>query len=109
MLGAGDYSYVLGAGDYSYTLGAGDYSNTLGAGDYSYTLGAGDYSNIPLLVFSCTVPASSPGQPAAETRSPRSGSPETDQFKPFTGRKEMFYLTTHSTHFIYGYMASDIW
>ena len=26
-----------------------------------------------------------------------------------TGRKEMFYLTTHSTHFIYGYMASDIW
>ena len=24
------------------------------------------------------------------------------------GRKEMFYLTTHSTHFIYGYMASDI-
>ena len=25
------------------------------------------------------------------------------------GRKEMFYLTTHSTHFIYGYMVSDIW
>ena len=25
------------------------------------------------------------------------------------GRKEMFYLTTHSTHFIYGYLASDIW
>ena len=25
------------------------------------------------------------------------------------GRKETFYLTTHSTHFIYGYMASDIW
>ena len=24
-------------------------------------------------------------------------------------RKEMFYLTTHSTHFSYGYMASDIW
>ena len=24
-------------------------------------------------------------------------------------RKEMFYLTTHSTHFIHGYMASDIW
>ena len=24
------------------------------------------------------------------------------------GRKEIFYLTTHSTHFIYGYMASDI-
>ena len=25
------------------------------------------------------------------------------------GMKEMFVLTTHSTHFIYGYMASDIW
>ena len=24
-------------------------------------------------------------------------------------RKEMFYLTMHSTHFIYGYMVSDIW
>ena len=25
------------------------------------------------------------------------------------GRKEMFCLMMHSTHFIYGYMASDIW
>ena len=25
------------------------------------------------------------------------------------GRKEIFYLMTHSTHFIYGYMVSDIW
>ena len=25
------------------------------------------------------------------------------------GRKEVFYLMMHSTHFIYGYMASDIW
>ena len=24
-------------------------------------------------------------------------------------RKEMFYLMTHSTHIIYGYMVSDIW
>ena len=24
-------------------------------------------------------------------------------------KREMFYLTTHSTHIIYGYMASDIW
>ena len=23
--------------------------------------------------------------------------------------KEIFYLTTHSTRFIYGYMASDVW
>ena len=27
----------------------------------------------------------------------------------FEREREMFYLTTHSTHFIYGYMASDIW
>ena len=26
-----------------------------------------------------------------------------------TEKKEMFYLTTYSTHFIYAYMASDIW
>ena len=25
------------------------------------------------------------------------------------GRTEMFYLMTNLTHFIYGYMASDIW
>ena len=25
------------------------------------------------------------------------------------GRKEMFYLTMHSTHFIYHYMVLDIW
>ena len=32
-------------------------------------------------------------------------------FTAFTclGEREMFYLTTHSTQFIYGYMASDIW
>ena len=30
------------------------------------------------------------------------------QYIDSEGRKEMFYLTTHSTHFIYGYMASDI-
>ena len=33
----------------------------------------------------------------------------TSHMTAFKGRKEMFYLTTHSTHFIYGYMASDIW
>ena len=27
----------------------------------------------------------------------------------YEGRKEMFYLMMHSTHFIYSYMASDIW
>ena len=26
-----------------------------------------------------------------------------------TQEEGMFYLTMHSTHFIYGYMASDIW
>ena len=30
-------------------------------------------------------------------------------FSSKEGRNEMFYLTTHSTHFIYGYMASGIW
>ena len=34
----------------------------------------------------------------------RFGGNVTDQ-----GRKEMFYLTMHSTHFIYGYMASYTW
>ena len=28
---------------------------------------------------------------------------------PRRERENFFYLTTHSTHFIYGYMASDIW
>ena len=28
---------------------------------------------------------------------------------PKQREREMFYLMTHSTHFIYGYMASDIW
>ena len=31
------------------------------------------------------------------------------QFSTELREREMFYLTTHSTHFIYGYMASDIW
>ena len=43
---------------------------------------------------------------------PRGIDPTTHQFLSMllTEReREMFYLTTHSTHFIYGYMASDIW
>ena len=32
-----------------------------------------------------------------------------EKSKLFGQGREMFYLTTHSTHFIYGYMASDIW
>ena len=35
--------------------------------------------------------------------------PVTRFLSELEGRKEMFYLTTHLTHFIYGYMASDIW
>ena len=31
-----------------------------------------------------------------------------DEWALGTGRKEMFYFTTNSTHFIYGYMASNI-
>ena len=30
-------------------------------------------------------------------------------FVAWERERETFYLTTHSTHFIYGYMASDIW
>ena len=30
-------------------------------------------------------------------------------FHQLEREREMFYLTTHSTHFIYGYMASDMW
>ena len=33
----------------------------------------------------------------------------TDIHRDREREREMFYLTTHSTHFIYGYMASDIW
>ena len=29
--------------------------------------------------------------------------------REYERRKEMFYLTSHSTQFIYSYMASDIW
>ena len=32
-----------------------------------------------------------------------------DHLESERGRKEMFYLTMLSTHFIYGYMASGIW
>ena len=32
-----------------------------------------------------------------------------NDYMALNGRKEMFYLTTLSTHFIYSYMASDIW
>ena len=32
-----------------------------------------------------------------------------DQSAREEGRNLMFYLTMHSTHFIYSYMASDIW
>ena len=32
-----------------------------------------------------------------------------DQVDNDERERERFYLTTHSTHFIYGYMASDIW
>ena len=37
--------------------------------------------------------------------SKRMDGPKTSKKK----KEEVFYLTTHSTHFIYGYMASDIW
>ena len=45
------------------------------------------------------------GQPENMNKRPRLN---TDLFVD-EGRKEMFYLTMHSTHFIYGYKASNIW
>ena len=36
------------------------------------------------------------------------GSNTTPVIRKKERKKEMFYLTTHSTHFIYGYMASDM-
>ena len=39
----------------------------------------------------------------------RSGFPLLLSQSDAISEREMFYLTTHSTHFIYGYMASDIW
>ena len=33
----------------------------------------------------------------------------TSEVKSSVGRKEMFYLTMHSTHFIYRYMVSNIY
>ena len=38
---------------------------------------------------------------------PSRSAPEYISYEYITIRKEMFYLTTHSTHFIYGYMASE--
>ena len=40
---------------------------------------------------------------------PITAPPGLSSFDVSEGRKEMFYLMMHSTHFIYGYMASDIW
>ena len=40
---------------------------------------------------------------------PRPHTPPNPSDEIATGRKKMFDLTTHSTHFIYGYMAPGIW
>ena len=46
-------------------------------------------------------------QQRISTEHPQAGTKATPDTRE--GRKEMFYLTTHSTYFIYGYMASNIW
>ena len=51
-----------------------------------------------------TVAASPPPTP----RPWPSAAPSEPRASP-AAEREMFYLTTHSTHFIYSYMASDIW
>ena len=43
------------------------------------------------------------------TTSNRDGRKKGEREREREREREMFYLTTHSTHFIYGYMASDIW
>ena len=45
----------------------------------------------------------------AITLAANSGYPSFTREREREREREMFYLTTHSTHFIYGYMASDIW
>ena len=52
---------------------------------------------------SCSLSAQWRSLPAVETNSEAALPPVVQR------EREMFYLTTHSTHFIYGYMASDIW
>ena len=49
----------------------------------------------------------SSAKPTAFWRHCRADLSNRTHLKP--GEREMFYLTTHSTHFINGYMASDIW
>ena len=85
-----------------------------------------DHSNSergnPLLPHGLLFPNSSKGSficiiPQIGWHIPQFGTPivkhwlewEIAQWVHHEGRKDMFYLTTHSTHFIYGYMASDIW
>ena len=49
---------------------------------------------------------------SASTRPPATAATWSPLTSPSWGterEREIFYLTTHSTHFIYGYMASDIW
>ena len=51
---------------------------------------------------------SSMGPPTMKDRSDDPSHHE-QMLLPREREREMFYLTTHSTHFIYSYMASDIW
>ena len=46
-----------------------------------------------------------------ETTHPLTGRNHTPTYREdeYNREREIFYLTTHSTHFIYGYMVSDIW
>ena len=49
----------------------------------------------------CSIPSSSDCDSGETTATRHRNSRERE--------REMFYLTTHSTHFIYGYLASGIW
>ena len=47
-------------------------------------------------------------EPSTSVRRPRTVFILQSWTTGYEGRKEMAYLTMHSTHFIYGYMPSDI-
>ena len=49
-------------------------------------------------------------KPTATTTYPFQLAARVHLYASSQGRKEdIFYLMTHSTHFIYGYMVSEIW
>ena len=65
----------------------------------------------PLLIIGKSSPCCGSGFPLSlsELSFTICPTPYNRKIKCVEREREMFYLTTHSTHFIYDYMASDIW